>query len=146
MPKRIALAIAAVALVGAGGAAAHTTPYPSVVSFDLLLCTDCGGKRGLDPPDWVAGGEVSSAKAACVPGRKVKLYAVYSDVEKRGPVPPPELLDIDRTSERGAWSARFTHELLGVHHLEARLVKRNIGPEGHRHICGENGATYSVFS
>ena len=146
MLKRTALVIVAATLVGAAGTAAHTTSYPSVVDFDLFFCNDCnGGKGGLVVHDWVAGGEISSPKAACVPGRKVKLYADYSGIEKRGPVPPPELLDIDRTSEHGAWSARFTDDLDGVDHLEARLVKRNIGPQGHSHICDENAATYSLI-
>lgn len=147
MRKQIALATVLAALVGAAGATAHTTHYPSDISFDLMLCTDCGVKHGV-AHHWVVGGEVSSAKAACVPGRKVKIYAVYTGVRKHGTVPPPapELLDIDRTSEHGAWSARFTHTLDGVDHLEAQLVKRNIGPQGHSHICdGESAIRFLVM-
>jgi hypothetical protein len=143
MSKRIALATIAAALVGAAGAAAHTTSFSSNVSFDLLFCSDCNGGKGIGPSahDYVAAGEVSSPKAACVPGRKVKLYAVYTGLDKRGGLAPePELLDIDRTSEHGAWSGRFTHTLEDVDHFEARLVRRNIGPQGHRHICDEASA------
>ena len=144
MLKRIALATLVVALVGAAGAVAHTTDYPSDITFDLLRCDNCAPKRaGGEPDSWVAGGEVFSVKAACVPGRKVKLYAASTTVPKHGPVPPPELLDIDRTSTNGAWSARFDNDLVGVDHLEARLVEKNIGPQGHRHICDEDVALSS---
>lgn len=145
MLKRTALAIVAVAFAGTAVAAAHTTSYPSSIDFDVLLCTTCNGgpTKGVQH-DYVAAGEVSSPKAACVPGRKVKLYAVYTGVRKRGA--PPELLDIDRTSERGAWSGRFTHSLVGVDHLEAKLVKRNIGPQGHSHLCQEATDIWFLFS
>lgn len=149
MPKRIALATVAAVLVGAAGAAAHTTHYPSDITFDLLRCNNCFAKgAGGELHSWVAGGEVLSEKAACVPGRKVKLYAVYTGIAKGGTVPPPELLDIDRTSDNGAWSARFAHDLdqVGVDHLEARLVKRNIGPQGHSHICDEDVALFFLAS
>ena len=144
MLKRTAPAIVAAALVGATGAVAHTTSYPSNLTFDFHFCTDCTTKGSGGAHHYVAGGEVTSAKAACVPGRKVKLYAVYAAPRKRGIVPDPELLDTDRTSERGAWSGRFIHTLKGVDHFEARLTRRSIGPQGHSHICDEDMAVRDV--
>jgi hypothetical protein len=143
MLKRIALASIAAALIGATGAVAHTTSFASNVSFEFFECIDCNGgvpTKGNELHTYVTGGQVTSPKAECVPNRKVKLYAVYA-IPRRGAA-TKELLDVDRTSNNGAWSGRFTHDLLGVDHLQAKLVRKNIGPSGHRHICDGDSDTH----
>ena len=149
LKRRTALVTIAVVLVGAASGSAHTTSFPSELSFDFAQCigNDCNGGPFKGPVEhtYVAGGEVSSPKPTCVPSRKVKLFAVYA-IPKRGAAPAPELLDIDRTSDSGAWSGRFTHDLVGVDHLQATLVKKNIGPQGHSHICETDSASWAFPS
>ena len=101
MLKRISLAAFVLALVATAGAGAHTTSFPSAVSFDSLDCTTCLPTKGTIASNFVAAGLVSSEKAECVPDRKVKLFAVpFGDA-------PKELLDTDRTSQNGEWSGRL---------------------------------------
>jgi hypothetical protein len=133
MLKRLALATILAGLAITATAAAHTTSYPSAISVDYRQCLECDFAPTVT---YFVGGRVTSPKAKCVPARKVKLFAVYGG-GKRG-VPPPGtrlLLDVDRTSLLGAWSG-FVPDTTGIVRFDAKVVKKNIGPRGHRHICG----------
>lgn len=82
-------------------------------------------------------------KSRCIPNRKVKLYGVPTPPPiPRGdpPVEPPVLLDVDRTSDNGAWSGRFSADISNFDHLRAKLVRRDIGASGHDHICEADAA------
>jgi hypothetical protein len=110
-------AIGALAL-GGGVAEAHNTTFPTSVEFQTDYTVN--GQVGV-------AGQVSSPRAACVPNRTVKVFAIFQNGSR-------ELVDIARTSENGAFAAigDFGNAVDAL----AKVTRKNIGGSGHRHICG----------
>jgi hypothetical protein len=111
-------AIGALAL-GGGVAEAHNMAFQTSVEFQ----TDypAGNDAGV-------AGQVSSARARCVPDRTVKVFAIFADDSR-------ELVDIARTSDNGAFAGvgDFDNAVDAL----AKVTRKEIGRSGHRHICGK---------
>lgn len=131
MQKRWGLGLVLVAVIGLAlvpAAGAHRTGYATGTSF--------GYAEGA-PQGWLGLINLSGGNPACRPGRKVTVF-------KRRPGPDARVgTDI---------SGRPAHDGDGFWQVETRLragryyarVKpRNIGPDGHRHIC--RGTTTSTL-
>ncbi len=118
-------AVAALAL-GGGVAEAHNTTFQT--NIELLDSYDISGNEvGVV-------GEVSSPRAQCVPNRTVKIFALF-------PADPKELVDFARTSDTGQFAGG------GIiappaDNAEAKVLRKNIGGSGHRHICQKASDTF----
>src|SRR5688500_5336473 len=110
-------AIGALAL-GGGVAEAHNTTFPTSVEFQTSY--DAGSELGV-------AGQVSSSRAAGVPNRTVKVFAIFIDDSR-------ELVDIARTSDNGAFAG--VGDFGNAVDALAKVRRKNIGGSGHRHICG----------
>ena len=128
--KKIVVSLCALALAVPALASAHDTTFESTVSIDYV---DGPAMKGVANPLFV-GGLVSSEKPACIANRRVKLYVLTNVPVKRGPTADRELVDIDRTSDNGAWSG--FGDFQGADGAMAKVVKKDIGSNGHHHICG----------
>jgi hypothetical protein len=130
--KKAIVSLCALSLAVPAVAAAHDTTFESSVSIDFVEGPPV--KRGVSNPLFV-GGFVFSKKDACIANRKVKLYVITNIPEKRqGPTFDKELVDTDRTSDNGAWAGYGN--FVGADGAMAKVVKKDIGPKGHDHICG----------
>jgi hypothetical protein len=127
--KKAVFSICALALAVPAIASAHDTTYESTVSIDYAVEPPAKGASET----LMVGGRVGSEKEACVANRTVKLYALFNLPEKRGEF-TKELVDVDRTSRNGAWSG--TGNFIGTDGALAKLVRKDIGPKGHNHVCG----------
>ena len=127
MRSRMALTagtIAAGVLLGwAGTSAAHTTGYPSATSYGYA-----------ETPDQVFG-QVSSPNEDCRRGRRVKLFM------KRAGADP--LRASTRTDAVGLWE--FERNLAEGKKYYAVVLKKDIGPGAHRHICRAYETTALTF-
>jgi hypothetical protein len=101
-------------------AEAHRTSWRTASSFGL---TASGGEAAL--------GTISSPKAQCVSGRKVKLFMVRAGRDR--------LIGVDRRSGQpsgngdGYWVVEAN--LRPGKRYYARVVRKNLGNGNHRHIC-----------
>ncbi len=101
-------------------AQAHRTSWRTSSSFGM---TASGGEAAL--------GSISSAKAQCVSGRKVKLFMVRGGRDR--------LVGVDRRSGQpsgngdGYWVVEAN--LRPGKRYFARVVRKNLGSGSHRHIC-----------
>ena len=128
--KKIVISLCALALAVPALASAHDTTFDSAVYIDYA---ESPPSKGSANPLYV-GGIVGSEKDACIANRKVKLYMLTNVPTKRGPTADKELIDIDHTSENGAWSG--FGDFQGAEGAMAKVVKKDIGPKGHHHVCG----------
>jgi hypothetical protein len=115
---RVGAVVAVAAMLGAAPAGAHETQIESSVDvFEGFI----GGKGGAG----ALGGVDGNPK--CVSQRSVKLRAM--EVGE-----PPVVIDRARTSTNGGWHM-FGLFPPGYAVLDVKMVKKNIGPSGHKHIC-----------
>jgi hypothetical protein len=128
MKYRVLASLSAVGALALGGgvAEAHNTTFQTSVEFQEVYVVN--GQLGL-------AGQVSSARAQCVPNRTVKVFAIFENGSR-------ELLDIARTSDNGAFAGvgRPSDE---IDDALAKVRRKNIGGSGHRHICGKASANFS---
>ena len=111
-------AFLSVALTFAGGAAAHNTSFETTI----LLA----GTAGFVGDDRVLViGHLEAERKACLRGRTVELT-----VQRNGET---KVLDTDRSSRKGAWATRGA--IASGTSPRARVLRKNIGPRRHRHIC-----------
>ena len=128
--KKAVVSICALALAVPAIASAHDTTYESTVSIDYAVEPPAkGASQSL-----MVGGLVGSEKQACIANRKVKLYVITDLPAKRRGEIVKHVVDIDRTSDNGAWSG--TGNFIGAEGAFAKVVKKDIGPKGHNHVCG----------
>jgi len=113
--------------VGTGLAAAHTTSYNSQIQIT--------GSVGATVQDFQVYGEVHSPKGRCVPNRKVKIFSITPNGLK--------LIDTDRTSRNGFFfgGGNFGNEVNGA---RVKVVRRDIGPRGHVHLCRSDTDTMLI--
>jgi hypothetical protein len=116
--------IAALAVIGgmalAGGVAtAHDTEYVSEVSL-----FEGSALKGFP---YAIGAVTSKESAKCRRFREIQLRGV-----DKGEV--LEIIDEGTTSKRGFWHLSGPVSK-GVPAVDVKLVKSNIGPPGHKHIC-----------
>jgi hypothetical protein len=132
MKRRILIGFALGALVlVTSPASAHETSFNSTIKIDGLV--------GVTVNDYRYYGHVRSPKGRCVSGRKVKIFSLTSEGRK--------LIDTDRTSRNGFWfgGGDFTPAgVTGTHGVRVRVVRRDIGPRGHRHVCRADAATEPI--
>jgi hypothetical protein len=133
--KGLVCLAAAITLVAAPSALAHETSYESdveIVDVCTIPCLLKSAQRGSTTDVFVAG-VVGSENDKCVAGRKVKVFAVSDLPEKRGGSGTKTLVDVATTSKGGGWGARG--DFTGAEGVQAKVTKKNIGSNGHRHIC-----------
>ena len=124
--KRVSLGVAAVtaALALAGGAAtAHNTSLATTIAID--------GNTLFDADHFLFYGHLESSRANCLKGRTVKLL-----VERGGET---MALDTDRSSRKGAWAVISSFEA-GDSNSRVKVTRKNIGPNGHHHVCKSDSA------
>jgi hypothetical protein len=114
-----ALAAIAVLVVGVSSAVAHKTSFSSEIQIVSVA---------PPPDDRIVEGTVESPKAKCLPRRKVKLFAIYPDQSQ-------QLIAATKTRENpaGLWTGEG--DFTGAIKIKAKVLRKNIGPTGHRHIC-----------
>jgi hypothetical protein len=121
--KRIMVTVLGIAAIGAvaSPATAHDTSFNSEIQIEGLV--------GVTVDDYRYYGRVDSPKPDCVPGRTVKIFALTPEGRL--------LIDTDRTSRNGSFfgGGDFTPTDGDVTGVRVTVVKRNIGPSGHRHLC-----------
>jgi hypothetical protein len=121
----IAIVTSAAALViAATPAAGHDRTFNSDVTLGI-------GVVGNNE-DTVWSGAVTSPKEACEPGRRVELYRVNEGG-------PDVFLGYDRTGPTPGGPGGFTIFTDGYPPPDgtyyAKVTRKNIGPQGHHHIC-----------
>lgn len=112
-----AAVLAASAVVGGGVptlASAHTTKFRTATSFGYFSGN----------PDAILG-EISSPKAACERRRKVKVFRRRSGADR--------LVGTARSNRGGQWVLERNRFRRARYY--AKVVSKNIGSRGHRHIC-----------
>jgi hypothetical protein len=97
--------VAAVLAIGVGIASANTRFFPTTISHD--------GTVGLGHGKVLVSGQVKSHREVCQMNRVVKLTAHY-------PNGRTQLLDLDVTSDAGAWSAKA--DISGADRLKAKAL------------------------
>jgi hypothetical protein len=112
------LAFVSTLVVSVSQLGAHTTSYPTTI--------DHRNFTGY-PGDALLSGLVGSPNDRCVAGRTVKLI-----VER--PSGDRIVMDSTRTSRKGAYGLRGAFN--GDDEARVKVTRRNVGPRGHRHICG----------
>lgn len=114
--------LAVVATAGAGTAVAHQKSFPTSVRVAIELTPPSQTGRGL------FAGRVTSPRAACVAGRRLKAIAVFNDGSRR-------VVDRARTSTHGGFGLTF--DVTGVDFGIIRVDRKRLGPKrkSHRHIC-----------
>lgn len=129
--KRLVCLAGAITLVGAPSALAHETEYLSSIEIEQFCFLPCSvfkdAKRAV--LEAFVGGTVESEKGKCIAGRKVKVFALSNGTR--------ELVDVTTTGQNGGWGARG--DFSGASGVAVKLPKKNIGSNGHKHICGPDG-------
>ena len=125
--RRSAIAIAtsvAALVITATPAAGHDRTFNS----DVTLASGVVGAN----EDTVWYGSVTSPKDACEPGRRVKFYRVNEGG-------PDVFLGSDRTGPTPSGPGGFSIITDGYPPppgtYYAKVTRKNIGPQGHHHIC-----------
>jgi hypothetical protein len=127
MKQGIGAAVAAVAmmLLAAGAATAHTTEYESVAVVE-------SGGFGKGSFVYATGFSASKANVKCNPSRKVKLRLTGGGND-------PLTVDSATTSASGGFYL-FGFNPSDYDTLTVKMKKKNIGKDGHRHICTGDSA------
>jgi hypothetical protein len=90
-------------------------------------------QKVFEPPTHMVLGDLDSTASKCLDNRRVRLYFDYADE-------PIEWVQVDvaRSSVNGNWAGSgFMNNQFGfVSFIKARLIRKDIGRAGHRHICG----------
>ena len=127
--KKAAAGLCALALAVPALAVAHDKTFESTITVEYAVGS--AAKGGVGPT--FIGGLVHSEKPGCIADRKVKLFAYFSEgTSKRGA--EKVLIDTDRTSQNGAWAGYG--DFTGSIGAQATVVKKDIGPRRHDHVCG----------
>lgn len=109
-------------LAATDSAAAHQQTFPTAVTVPIEHVPSSGTGISL------FGGRVTSSRAACVRGRRIKAIAVYGDGSRR-------VVDRALTSASGGFGLRF--DVTGVDFGILNVARKRLGPKGkrHRHVC-----------
>lgn len=106
----LALAAASLLAIAIGAAVAHAATVNTTIEIRDLDTND--------PHDATASGVIDSPRAKCLANRKVKFFKNVNNDHF-------VLLDTDRTSKRGAWSARGDIEnAFGFPVLKVRVTRK----------------------
>jgi hypothetical protein len=113
--RRIALALALGGVLLTGGVAlGHTVRYATSSSYGY---PDSAPKAAL--------GQIRSPQSQCTGGRAVRLFLERAGADQR--------VGTTRSGATGFWEVRA--DLRNGKRYYAKVMARNLGPSGHRHIC-----------
>jgi hypothetical protein len=111
------LATAAALMLGAGTVLGHSSSIPTQV---VIRSASIGSTVN-------ATGVLTSPNRKCLPGRKVKVFALFESG-------PPELMGTDFTSHNGAWTAGGTPSSTASG-TRVKALRKSIGRRHHRRAC-----------
>jgi hypothetical protein len=131
MSRRLWIGLAIAVAVLAFGATTATA-HRSVTETQIVIIDE---DFGPDPGFVHISGHLTSARAACLPGRTVVLLAGDSQGEAGNADDDFTFIDADLTSLRGNFIVEGTAPE-GTDYFVLHVTRQNRAPEGHRHICG----------
>jgi hypothetical protein len=128
MKQGIGAAVAAIAmlLAGVGGASAHTTEFDSFVFIE-------NGGFGKGSFVDAYGFSFSKVNEKCIPNRRVKLRLFGEGLN-------PVTADSALTSANGGFYLRGFAPDPGYDTATVKMPSKNIGRNGHKHICAADSA------